>query len=313
LLVLFIVSVCSCEKDVEKPQPDFSANQSSSNSLEINFTDLSTNNPTNWEWHFEGGKPETSTDQNPTITYVEPGCYNVTLIAKNEGGKEEIIKYAYVNIIQFVNPLFTDMTLTFANRSIIIPAKASAKFAVIENYLLDCHIETQGKTPSGSDAGLLIFWDWSIDLSEYWYYLPGLSTEYIYFYITNNSQYNLSAFYVNCGNPYCESFEEFTIPNDGIRHGIGYYDAFKGMEVRSYFASGYIYGIEPTSLYIPWEFDQYTDLIIGTITKSSDNISTLNLFEKNGGYSESNSDIEAMIQKIKNNPKTKILTQTSIK
>ena len=313
MLVLFIVFVCSCEKDIEKPQSDFSAIQSSSNPLEINFTDLSTNNPTNWEWHFEGGKPETSSDQNPTITYLEPGCYNVTLIAKNEGGKEELIKYAYVNIIQFVNPLYTDMTLTFDNRQIIIPAQASTKFAVIENYLIDCHIETQGNAPSGVDAGLLIFWDWSIDLSEYWYYLPWLSSDYIFFYITNNSQYNLSAFHVNCGNPYYESFEEFTIQNNGIRHGIGYYEAFKGMEVRSYFTSGYIFGIEPTSLYIPWELDQHADLIVGTITKSSDNISTFNLSEKNVEYSELNSDINAVIQKIKNNPKTKILTQTSSK
>ena len=36
-----------------------------------------------WEWTFEGGTPETSTEQNPTVTYEEPGTYSVSLTTSN--------------------------------------------------------------------------------------------------------------------------------------------------------------------------------------------------------------------------------------
>ncbi len=39
---------------------------------DVYFQDESLNFPTNWSWQFEGGSPETSTDENPTITYNYP-------------------------------------------------------------------------------------------------------------------------------------------------------------------------------------------------------------------------------------------------
>ncbi|WBX73008.1 PKD domain-containing protein [Tenacibaculum pacificus] len=52
----------------------------------IQFTDTSTGIPTSWDWSFEGGIPETSTGQNPTITYNQAGVYQVTLTATNGFG-----------------------------------------------------------------------------------------------------------------------------------------------------------------------------------------------------------------------------------
>mgnify|MGYP001422078576 CR=1 FL=1 len=46
----------------------------------INFTDLSTGNPTSWSWLFPGGTPASSSDTNPVnIIYNNPGIYPVTL------------------------------------------------------------------------------------------------------------------------------------------------------------------------------------------------------------------------------------------
>lgn len=57
----------------------------------INFTDLSTNVPTSWQWDFTPNQPNTSTDQNPTgICYTAPGTYQVTLIATNADGSDTI-------------------------------------------------------------------------------------------------------------------------------------------------------------------------------------------------------------------------------
>lgn len=53
---------------------------------ELEFTDLSSNFPTQWAWSFEGGDPNTSTERNPKVTYNTPGIFKVTLIATNSIG-----------------------------------------------------------------------------------------------------------------------------------------------------------------------------------------------------------------------------------
>ncbi|MEO1436484.1 MAG: PKD domain-containing protein, partial [Bacteroidota bacterium] len=50
--------------------------------LTVDFTDLTTNSPSVWQWDFGDGIG-TSTDQNPSYTYTAPGCYTVTLTATN--------------------------------------------------------------------------------------------------------------------------------------------------------------------------------------------------------------------------------------
>ena len=49
----------------------------------IDFSDVSTNNPTSWSWTFEGGSPPLSSSQNPSACYNLPGTFDVTLIACN--------------------------------------------------------------------------------------------------------------------------------------------------------------------------------------------------------------------------------------
>ena len=60
----------------------------------INFSDQSTNNPTNWKWGF--GEGTTSTLQNPSITYNSDGNYTVSLIVSNENGSDTLTKYNYI-------------------------------------------------------------------------------------------------------------------------------------------------------------------------------------------------------------------------
>jgi len=56
----------------------------------VQFTDQSTNDPTDWMWDFGDGT--TSTMQNPTHSYAEGGTYNVCLTAGNEFGSNEVCK-----------------------------------------------------------------------------------------------------------------------------------------------------------------------------------------------------------------------------
>jgi PKD repeat protein len=71
------------------PQPpiaDFTASQTNVKINEtIQFTDLSSNDPTQWHWQFPGGVPEISTEQNPVITYPSAGEFDVTLVVAKKG------------------------------------------------------------------------------------------------------------------------------------------------------------------------------------------------------------------------------------
>lgn len=53
---------------------------------------------TTWNWSFPGGSPSTSTAQNPTVTYANPGWYNVTLTATNSAGSNTITKNNFIYI-----------------------------------------------------------------------------------------------------------------------------------------------------------------------------------------------------------------------
>lgn len=81
------------------PEADFEADDLVvSPSQNVKFTDLSTNNPNEWYWEFEGGSPATSTNENPTVRYSSEGVYTVSLIAYNLGGSDTIVKENYITV-----------------------------------------------------------------------------------------------------------------------------------------------------------------------------------------------------------------------
>jgi PKD repeat protein len=76
------------------PLADFSSDIRFTCNDSIHFYDLSSNNPTSWNWSFGDGG--TSTQQNPVYKYNNPGTYNVALTAANAGGSSSKIKYNYI-------------------------------------------------------------------------------------------------------------------------------------------------------------------------------------------------------------------------
>lgn len=94
-------------EQVQKPAADFEADVTEIyEGEEVNFTDLSANDPTEWLWVFDGGAPDTSYDQNPAgIEYDIPGVYNVTLVASNLGGADTNLKIEYITVIEGTMPV----------------------------------------------------------------------------------------------------------------------------------------------------------------------------------------------------------------
>jgi len=52
----------------------------------INFSDMSSGDITSWLWTFEGGDPETSTEENPAVFYNTLGSWDVTLNVNGDEG-----------------------------------------------------------------------------------------------------------------------------------------------------------------------------------------------------------------------------------
>lgn len=76
--------------------------------LTVNFTDTSTNNPTSWLWTFGDGPTSTSSEQNPSHTYIiTPGNFSVRLTAQNAYGSDTklfnyIVTYALKPTVDFI-------------------------------------------------------------------------------------------------------------------------------------------------------------------------------------------------------------------
>jgi len=63
----------------------------------IDFTNNSVGDDMTFEWYFEGGTPETSTEENPTgILYTEAGLFDVQLIATNSYGESTMLMEDYI-------------------------------------------------------------------------------------------------------------------------------------------------------------------------------------------------------------------------
>lgn len=90
------------------PSAMFSANPTTAYvNQNINFQDLSSGNPSQWEWDFPGGSPATSTIQNPVVTYQTSGTYPVSLKIWNTSGVDSIAINNYIQILDLPSVGFT--------------------------------------------------------------------------------------------------------------------------------------------------------------------------------------------------------------
>jgi PKD repeat protein len=67
----------------------------------VQFTNSTTGNPgpTYYQWHFEGGSPQTSGASQPSITYYNQGQYDVKLIASNDLITDSVTIEDYITVL----------------------------------------------------------------------------------------------------------------------------------------------------------------------------------------------------------------------
>ncbi len=69
----------------------------------VNFTDMTAGVPITWDWSFEGGTPATSTAENPTVTYNNPGTYNVQLTVHDGVFTTDLLIQDYISVFEYPN------------------------------------------------------------------------------------------------------------------------------------------------------------------------------------------------------------------
>lgn len=91
---------------ISAPSAGFIAGQTvGCEGMEVLFQDISSNNPQQWLWEFEGGIPETSTLQNPPpVIYGNKGSFSVSLTVSNQSGSNTNIKEDYIHVLAMPEP-----------------------------------------------------------------------------------------------------------------------------------------------------------------------------------------------------------------
>jgi len=88
----YVSSNCNVIADFVTLEPNICIGNS------IIFYNKSQNNPTSYQWYFQGGTPATSNLANPTITYSTVGNFQVKLIVTNGVGGDSLIMNNYINV-----------------------------------------------------------------------------------------------------------------------------------------------------------------------------------------------------------------------
>jgi PKD repeat protein len=85
--------------------------------LAVNFTDLSTGQPTSWSWEFGDGN--TSDSPNPANMYSAPGTFTITLTVENQYGTDSVTKRDFVTAGELPHADFNaSTTTTYTNQYI---------------------------------------------------------------------------------------------------------------------------------------------------------------------------------------------------
>jgi len=112
------------------PTAAFSADATSGVApFEVQFTDLSSEDPTVWEWSFGDGGA--SSDRDPVYTYDAGGSYTVTLTARSASGADTVVREDLISvpepaaILQLVSGCLCVWGLSARRRK---PCKPSAEF-----------------------------------------------------------------------------------------------------------------------------------------------------------------------------------------
>lgn len=102
IFVLAFLLMCASESKAQLIANFTADNVSGCAPLLVTFTDISTGNPTTWDWNF-GDATGNSTLQSPQHNFSDPGQYTVTLTIGAAGSTNTVVKTNYITV--FAGPV----------------------------------------------------------------------------------------------------------------------------------------------------------------------------------------------------------------
>jgi spore germination protein YaaH len=122
-----------CNTTTTNPQPNFSlpANNTFCQGELIQFTNTSTAS-TNYYWEFESGLPASSTDQDPEVSYMSSGTYDVTLNAIDGIDTNSYVQQVSVQVAAAPLASFTSNSPVYMPNSAIYFTNGSANASVYQ-------------------------------------------------------------------------------------------------------------------------------------------------------------------------------------
>ncbi len=104
------------------PTADFAAqNATGCAPLTVQFQNQSSANATSFEWQFPGGVPASSNERNPSVKYLQPGTYKVSLTIRNAIGNAMVTKNNFIIVKSKPTAAFAysraENEVTFTNQS----------------------------------------------------------------------------------------------------------------------------------------------------------------------------------------------------
>jgi uncharacterized protein (TIGR02145 family) len=175
MIVLLLLPGCDDENKNELLPPD-AAFEVSDDQIYIwetvKFSDVSRNEPSEWEWYFEGGEPEVSVEPGPEVLYSEAGTYSVKLTVRNEYGEsvKEVDNFIEVSEYQNYFGTLTDERDGQEYKTIMI----GNTYIMAENlrYMTGDAVYYDNDPENGEVYGMLYKWETALDACPAGWRLP---------------------------------------------------------------------------------------------------------------------------------------------
>jgi len=139
-----------CLRDETTLGADFEAEPTSGTApLQVQFTDLSTGNPTSWQWDFQNDGTIDSEEQNPEYTYNEIGTYSVSLTVSDGINQDTVIKEDYILVVDACEISGIITAHFFLNDPITLYTVVGTALILIGVYIVQVHKNQKVQVPHG--------------------------------------------------------------------------------------------------------------------------------------------------------------------
>ena len=129
--------------------------------LEVLFTDISTGNPTSWEWDFDNDGTIESNEQNPLFTYSSAGLYSVTLTVSDGTYSGTETKEDYITVGE---PIIVDFEAEITEGLLPLDVQfTDLSVGGLPGLMRESSTLKKSKIMDNVDSRDIVSWEWDFD------------------------------------------------------------------------------------------------------------------------------------------------------